>query len=583
LLVSVNSAGLHLTQHCHFSPLWISTALRAMADLDPGRIDTASDGDDDDIARFERQCAERARAEGLLVDGDYEAEALSDDEDQHIRRARFAAGVGRSPTANEEWREKCSALQERLSRREAELLQTRKDLDLLKNDGVGPGDPGVELKQRLIELTKKNRRLQVTSESQKTRIQQLEAELQKPREEVRRQAEELAMQSNNNAMLGDGLEDWKKKYLISSNKLQEVRHEMQDLRTQLHRQKKVLLKEIGSEEALEKAIAVADDPAAVQWKGRAAQISQLQRQIRELREQFKNPSAKSCEDADLGSCIGECAATPQRMVRGQRLDPVVEKERAALTQVAEKRREEFEKLQEEVERLRNEQGETKRKREALKSRNSLIETQLRELKTHVQLLLRKSDDDDALVAALRRQLGRHGGDGGIAVEHASGTEDLEQENAELRGQLERQAQIVLQLRQKTMANTIENGSTRLGPKSAEIAASDRQLIERVRYLEVENARCNEQVRLIRERHGEEPNGCIGRPFSSESLQQRKEKLRQMDERLAAADRDNSAQRQRTDDARFDSSPSCRSSRSSSRGTGIAGMGGNSLNFGLANF
>merc|ERR1719277_1187946 len=230
-----------------------------------------------------------------------------------------------------------------------------------------------------------------------------------------------------------------------------------------------------------------------------------------------------------------------------------------------------------------EHSEAKRKRGALKSRNSLIETQLREIKTHVQLLLRKSDDDDALVAAFRRQLGRGGGseDSGLPAEHFAGVEELQQENAELRGQLERQAQIVLQLRQKTMANAVENGSTRLGPKSVEIAASDRQLVERVRYLEAENARCNEQVRLIRERHGEEPGGCINRPFSSESLQHRKEKLRQMDERLATADRDSSTHRQRADEARFDSSPSCRSSRSSSRGTGIAGMGGGSLNFGLA--
>merc|ERR1719203_2128432 len=85
-----------------------------------------------------------------------------------------------------------------------------------------------------------------------------------------------------------------------------------------------------------------------------------------------------------------------------------EKERGALEKAAEKRREELDRLQEEVERLRGEQGEGKRKRDALKSRNGLLEGQLRDLKTHVQTLVQKSENDDALVAALRRQLGRHG-------------------------------------------------------------------------------------------------------------------------------------------------------------------------------
>merc|ERR1712186_231217 len=95
------------------------------------------------------------------------------------------------------------------------------------------------------------------------------------------------MQGNNAAMLGDGMEDWKKKYLVASNKLQETRHEMQDIRAQVHRQKKVLLKELGSEEQLEKALGAADDPHDLQWKGRASQVSQLQRQVRDLKDQLR--------------------------------------------------------------------------------------------------------------------------------------------------------------------------------------------------------------------------------------------------------------------------------------------------------
>mmetsp|Transcript_26403 Transcript_26403/g.59650 ORF Transcript_26403/g.59650 Transcript_26403/m.59650 type:complete len:557 (-) Transcript_26403:50-1720(-) len=535
--------------------------LEAGADLTGG-----SDGDDDDIARFERQCAERAKAEGLYADGPEENERGSDDEDERIRKVRLVTASGAEPRDNGEWRRKCELLQEKLSRREAELSQVKGDLDMLRSDGVGPGDPAVELKQRLIEITKKNRRLQVTVETQKSRLSQLEAEAKKPREEAKKQAVEIAMQ-NNDAFLGDGMEDWKKKYLTASNKLQEMRHEMQDARAQLHRHRKVLLKEIGSEEATEKALAMADDPHESQWKGRASQIAQLQRQVRELKDQMRRAGGVAEEASEMcmeSTCGGD--TTPQRRQRG-RAEPVADKERAALSQVAEKRREEFERLQEEAERLRGEQAEVKRKRDALKSRNGLLEGQLRELKASLQDLVRKSDNDTALVAALRRQLGRHGANeegNEEAVEQS--VEELRQENVELQAQLERQAQIVLQLRQKSLAASCENGSARLGPKSVESSTGERQLIERVRFLEAENAKQQEQVRLFREQLGEETGSGPGRPFSAGSSLNLKEKLRQMGERLGHAERENLALRAgRSEHLRPDSSHSCVSNRSGSSG------------------
>merc|ERR1719502_1461818 len=146
--------------------------------------------------------------------------------------------------------------------------------------------------------------------------------------------------------------------------------------------------------------------------------------------------------------------TPQRP---RRSTVVSEKDRAAVDKAAEKRREEFERLQEEADRLRTEQADAKRKREGLKSRNAVLEGQLKELKTHVTTLVQKSENDDALVSALRRQLGRHG----ASQEDDVASEDVEclrRENEELQAQLERQAQIVLQLKQKNLAATCEAGS-----------------------------------------------------------------------------------------------------------------------------
>merc|ERR1711881_286235 len=86
--------------------------------------------------------------------------------------------------------------------------------------------------------------------------------------------------------------------LQASNKLQEARQEAHELKTEMHRHKKVLIKELGPDEPLEKVLATADDPGAAGWKGRAAQIAQLQRQLREMKEQVKRVGEPSEADTE---------------------------------------------------------------------------------------------------------------------------------------------------------------------------------------------------------------------------------------------------------------------------------------------
>merc|ERR1712224_1189493 len=202
-------------------------------------------------------------------------------------------------------------------------------------------------------------------------------------------------------------------------------------------------------------------------------------------------------------------ATPQRSAP-RRGATVSEKDRAAVDKAAEKRREEFDRLQDEVEKLRGEQAEAKRKREAWKSRNGMLEGQLKELKAHVTTLVEKSENDDELVSALRRQLGRHGPSMQLDDINED-AENLRQENEELQAQLERQAQIVLQLKQKNLAASCEAGSVRLGPRSVDPQTPTGALSERVRFLEAENAKHVEHVKLLQHQLGEDAGP--GRPFS----------------------------------------------------------------------
>lgn len=114
------------------------------------------------------------------------------------------------------------------------------------------------------------------------------------------------------------------------------------------------------------------------------------------------------------------------------------------------------------------------------------------MKTHVQSLVQKSDNDDCLVAALQQQLGR----GNEPTDNATGAiGTLRKENAELQAQVERQAQILQQLRQKSFTSTVDTGSARLGASTPSTPSG--ALVERVRYLEAENARQSEHIRLLR--------------------------------------------------------------------------------------
>merc|ERR1712196_302277 len=115
-------------------------------------------------------------------------------------------------------------------------------------------------------------------------------------------------------------------------------------------------------------------------------------------------------------------------------------------------------------------------------------------------------------------------------------------------QLERQAQMLLQLRQKSLSAACDAGSVRLGPRSVDADTPDGALTDRVRFLEAENVKHMEHVKLLQRQLGQDDMGP-GRPFSAESSLNLKERIRQMTERLATVERENSSLRLRVDDQR----------------------------------
>eukprot|EP00397_Hematodinium_sp_SG-2012_P047147 GEMP01053501.1.p1 GENE.GEMP01053501.1~~GEMP01053501.1.p1 ORF type:complete len:367 (+),score=100.88 GEMP01053501.1:54-1154(+) len=309
--------------------------------------------DEDDIAEFEKRCFGDPHVNYLAGDDP----GSSSEEDVQISKARALE----APQNAQHWRDKVQMLESRLTEKDQKISQLRDDLSLV-DSGTQPHEGIVgDLKSKLVDLAKKNRRMLVTIETQKTKIDALD----------KQHSGGGKREVSNVEPSRQDFEDFKQKYLQSSNKLQEVRHEMQELKAQLHKQKKVLLKELGAQEDVDKALACADDPFSLQWQGRAAIVAQLQRQLKETR-------GDDCKQTSTSE-------PPKRVQQG-------------ISAAADQRRREFDELQARCTAMEEENHQLKRQRDGYKSRIQNLEKTVKDMKGHIQMLIEKSENDDTLLA-----------------------------------------------------------------------------------------------------------------------------------------------------------------------------------------
>mmetsp|Transcript_46878 Transcript_46878/g.106306 ORF Transcript_46878/g.106306 Transcript_46878/m.106306 type:complete len:502 (-) Transcript_46878:117-1622(-) len=462
----------------------------------------------DDIEAFERNLKDR-NGHGAGVNFDVAEDEASSDDDV-IRQARAM----RQPLSNADWQAKCDALELKLGQKEFELQRAHEEMDLLRQD-MSVGGIDNEVKQKLLELTKKNRRQTTTLETQKSKIRQLQTEVKKLSEGgAGKPAQDVPL----NVAHEFGMEDFRKKYLTASNKLQELRHEFQSLKVLAHRQKKVLLKELGTEEHIEKALAVVDDPVASSWKGRAVEIKQLKAQVSSLQQQCKQlkQSAGSAPGSPAGGAMPEVDESVEKM-------PKVSRDAG---KAAEQRREKLDSLQAEVDQLKEAAEADKKRRTAQSSRNKILEDQVRELRNHVQTLVTKSEHDDELVEEIYKQLRSVKGSANGRPDSGQPSEEVQQ----LKSQVERQAAIIQALRNKTMSDVTTEGAIPIGKMQGDATAEE--LFKRARYLEVENQR---QAELLSRLEGQSEGS---RPGSSESLSALQKALKQAQARINGKEAEN---------------------------------------------
>ena len=264
------------------------------------------------------------------------------------------------------------------------ILALKKELQLLNL----PESEKI-LKHKLVEALRKNKNLSIALQSQENKIAaSVSSKVEVP------EYKDMNL-------------DYRQKYLAITNQQQVLRQELQTAKTQSTRLRKCLLKEIGSEEAVEFAVQHCED-SDQSWRGRAQQIAQLQKQLRELQKTSKSQELNETPKVKLSDSPSE------------------------------KRRLEALALQDEIFRLKEALEEKQVKLKAAKSRVAVLEAESQEAKTACKILKEKSVSDDALIKDLRQfvEVKAH------QIPAISASKELER----LKLQCERQKEIIAKLR-----------------------------------------------------------------------------------------------------------------------------------------
>ena len=141
------------------------------------------------------------------------------------------------------YEKKIDLLEYKLAARDRDLEQQRNMVEMLRQSEPGDGVEGA-LKTKMIDLTKKTRAQQVQIESHKTKNKQLELLVEKlSNEKVDAKGgkgkKKVIDATEAPAAPELGNEDFRRKYLSASNRLQELRQECQQIKGTLQKHRKV--------------------------------------------------------------------------------------------------------------------------------------------------------------------------------------------------------------------------------------------------------------------------------------------------------------------------------------------------------
>ena len=323
----------------------------------------------------------------------------------------------------QEFGERNADLTTALEQKERELnnLKRRTELNELtggirppSRSGKGDTDPR---DAKIVELAKKNRAMSLQFEQERSKVGKLNGELKRANaalqqismnpEALRQATMPLAKkkepwahgkgeaQDGPTVEPSDELKQIKLKLKESGSRLADQKVTNGNLKGELEKCKRLLLKEVGEGVALE---TLEGDG----WRGRAQQISLLKDKLREGRRQLDAAAAAAAAGGVATVPLPPAAAT----AGGERGRVTADdRNRQNIAKIEKERRGENERLQAECQQKTEELAEARAKHRQITSRTKTVEKQLASLKQKLILVLEKSTHDDKLIAELRKTSG----------------------------------------------------------------------------------------------------------------------------------------------------------------------------------
>ena len=243
---------------------------------------------------------------------------------------------------------------------------------------------------KIVEVSKKNRNLNLALEREKAEKQRALAQLKaanarldengkdRTESQVEAACREVVEEASKNAETAQKeCAEWREKWKAATARAERFSGQKAYIKTENDRLKVIIRREIGEEVDfgnLDEAIS-----ATGGWKGRARQIRDLKMRCDVLKAQL----------ADANDALKVLAAEP-----GSELDPVTAARR------------ELDEARDALDRARDETAKVREKAKAGATRRRELEAETADLREKLAALKEKSDHDDTFVAALRSELDR---------------------------------------------------------------------------------------------------------------------------------------------------------------------------------
>lgn len=301
--------------------------------------------------------------------------------------------------------------------------------------------------QQYLQQAKKVRELSVRLDSEKARVAKLQQtvikheRLNAERTEAERKGVLLpSASSNNNAVSSTELElkhvtaqfnELKSKLDRATSQNASLRALIEKHDRDMNRVKKILIAEIGDEMIVEKILSSSNDTetsssppvvtsaaatttTASDYRGRAQQISLLQSKVKELTRklheyQALNDGTSNNNNNDTSSVIsGYHAPSVITTVSASGVSTTVKDfdatHRSAIAQQESKKSVEIRQLHQQIEESKEATSKEKQRADALASRVHVLEKQTQQLRSSIQQVVQKTENDNKLIDAYKQEL-----------------------------------------------------------------------------------------------------------------------------------------------------------------------------------